>query len=261
MTKLRFIFGITLLASLFLFVPPASAHRPDQGNEGDMTEISSPTTSFAYYRELVAGGQVQVYRFEAEAGQFFHAGINIPQIDRLENYGVTLALIGPGLPTLPDGRLEAMADHSHEDSGGAESHDHRGLLLMDVLPASAANLGGVVLPSARSPEFFEPFTQTRYWGRQTLEMNVPVSGVYYLMVWNPEGATGKYVLDTGIEEVFGAADLLRFPIWWLQTRLYFEQLPQLVVAGLIILAVLAAIAWLRRRRGSPFHQLEPRPVP
>ncbi len=225
---------ILLLTTLLLLATTRSAlaHRPGQGNGGGITVIPDPSTSFAYYRELATDDVVHVYRFEAEAGQFLHAGINIPQLEGLEDYGVSLALLGPGMPALDPADLPYFDPRTR--AGGPM-----------ILPAWAQDIGlagltGIVADDVQGEPFFEPFTQTNYWGRQTLELDLPASGSYVLLVWNPDHETGKYVMDTGTQEVFGPVDLLRFPGWWLDTRIYFEQGPALAA----IFAAFAAVGLL-----------------
>ncbi len=219
-----FLFSL-LLFGLFSAVPSAYAHRPEEGAQSGLTEIPDPTTSFAYYRNFDGGDFAHLYEVDGTGGQAFHAGINIPQLEGLESYGVSLALFGPGLPEV--------------DPAG--------------LPAAAADLagqGGLMVESRVSEDFYEPFTQTNYWGRQSLDVTFPETGTYYLAIWQPDGAPGKYVLDTGREEVFGPGDILRFPVWWWNTRAYFDQLPNLWLPALAILAVITAaggIVLYRRR--------------
>lgn len=238
------------VAAMFFAVPTASAHRPEEGNQEGVTQIPSATTSFAYYREFTLAESVHIYSFEAPAGQFFHAGINIPQLAGLEDYEVTLALLGPGLPMIEEGTLPIS--HTHDEAEEPHTHTSQTISLKTDVDLDFLNgLGGLVVESERGEDFFEPFTQTRYWGRQTLELDLPESGRYYLMVWSPDGRSGKYVLDTGREEVFGPGDLLRFPVWWVNTRLYFEQAPQLI-GGVLIFAgfLLAGIVFVYRKRKS-----------
>ncbi len=246
----RFII-VGLLTGLFLFVgSQARAHRPLSGSETGVTTIPSLSTSYAFYQQLATPGQVDVYAFEGRAGEFFHAGINIPRLARLEDYGVSLALVGPGLPALDPARLPRLSD-------GHADHDHG----PGPLPAGLTpnDLTGIVAPSQVGEPFYEPFTQTRYWGRQTLELDLPASGTYRLIIWQPAGQTGKYVLDTGYEEVFGPGDMLRFPIWWLNTRLYFEQGPVLLaIGGLLVLAVVGGLVLARRRQSQRI--LRPAPL-
>ncbi len=249
-SRLRITILFASLFCLFFAVPPASAHRPDQGNDAGVTEIPNITTSYAYYRELGTADRVHIYRFEAEAGQFLHAGINLPQLARLKTYGVSMALIGPGLPPVEMDRLplSGVEDHEHEE-GDDHAHDESGSGSdADLSFLQASDLGGIIVESEIGDDFFEPFTQTRYWGRQVLELDLPESGTYALVIWNPQGAAGKYVLDTGTAEVFGPLDLFRFPVWWVQPRVYFEQTPQLIGFALVVLGGLTGLIFLRRRR-------------
>jgi hypothetical protein len=245
--KLRGFTKIVLFVGLFLAVPNAYAHRPETGNADGVTLIADPNTSYAYYRELVGPGDLHAYQFVADAGRRFHAGINIPQLERLEGYGVSLALLGPGLPP-----VRGEDEHSRT---AADGHDHGGAAHENGLERSSlvADLaleadGGLLVESETSEVFFEPFTQTRYWGRQMIDLELPRSGTYYLVVWQPEGETGKYVLDTGRDEFFGPADLVRFPIWWINTRVYFEQTSQLAGGFVLLMAAAAGLVVYRRRR-------------
>ena len=65
-------------------------------------------------------------------------------VQGLEDYGVSVALFGPGLPT---------ADYAA------------------LPPGSPADLGAAVFPTPPGADFFEPFTQTNYWGRQRLDVD------------------------------------------------------------------------------------------
>lgn len=269
MKHIRVIILFSSLFAIFFSVPIASAHRPDEGNPDGLTQIPDPSTSYAYYREFNGSEDLHVYTVDAEAGQFFHAGINIPQLAGLEDYGVTLALLGPGLPELDPEQFPFMLskedahddghDHEHEDG---EDHKHdiyddvhthedgqEHLHLDGSLPADLdlSGLGGIIAESQVSEDFYEPFTQTSYWGRQVIELDLLESGRYYLLVWNPQREAGKYVLDTGREEVFGPADILRFPIWWLETRAYFEQTPYLIGAGLFAISGMVLVVAYRSR--------------
>ena len=211
---------LPLIAILLFTATPASAHRPGWGDADGVTEIADIVTSFAFYRDLSSAAQVDVYTLTAKAGDHLHAGINIPAVGGLENYGVSVALFGPGLPEV----------------------DH------ELLPPDhPEDLGAVVFPTRKGEDFFEPFTQTNYWGRQRIEMDLPETGVYYVVVWHPTGATGKYVMDVGTAEVFGPGDLFQFPIWWVRVHAFFGHTPYMVAATLAPLAALAVFVFLRRR--------------
>lgn len=207
------------LVLMMTVVPAASAHRPDWGSADGVTEIADLHTSWAFYRDLREAGQVDVYTFTAQPGDNLHAGINIPAVRGLEAYGVSVALLGPGLPTA------------------------RPTALPLEIPAG---LGAIIFPSQPGEDFFEPFTQTRHWGRQRIDLALMRGGEYYLAVWRPDGAPGKYVLDVGTAEVFGPADLFRFPIWWVRVHVFFGHAPYLTAAGLAALA-LGALGIAHRR--------------
>jgi len=196
----------------------ASAHRPMWGDE-DVTTLDNLTTSFAFYRSLPAD-KVHTYAFEGKQGQSFHAGINIPAVKGLENYSVNMALFGANLPE---------ADHDHLPSEHPE------------------NLGALIFPSKVSTDFYEPFTQTLYWGRQSLDMSLPADGEYYLVIWQPEGIAGKYVMDSGRAEVFDFGDLFLFPVWWVQVHFFFGHGAYLLAGAAVILGFIIFRIFKRRK--------------
>jgi hypothetical protein len=215
---------IYILISISLLIPlfSAAAHRPVWGEQYGPIEIPDLRTSFAVYRDLDAG-QVDVFTFEALAGQDLRAGIQVPAVAGLEAFGVTAALFGPGLPAAnPD----------------------------ELPPDYPEDLGALVFPSSMSADFFEPFTQTNYWGRQQVDLSLPANGAYYLLVWQPDGQPGKYVLDTGYEEVFQLADLIRFPVWWLRVHIFFGHGPVLALAGALIFLAVALLVLRGRMQKS-----------
>jgi hypothetical protein len=209
---------ITFILILLVPLSSASAHRPIWGEQYGPIEIPDLRTSFAVYRNLDSG-QIDVYTFEAETGQDLHAGIQIPAVDGLEEYGVTAALFGPGLPEADSNTLP---------------------------PDRPEDLGVLVFPSSVSADFFEPFTQTTYWGRQQIDLVLPADGAYYLLVWHPDGKPGKYVLDTGRAEVFEPADLFRFPVWWLRVHIFFGHGLALALTGALI-AIAVVLVVIRKR--------------
>ncbi|MGD8404071.1 MAG: hypothetical protein PVJ21_10445 [Anaerolineales bacterium] len=214
---------ILLIAMLLIPFSSAFAHRPVWGEQYSPIEIPNLSTSFAVYRNL-AHDQVDVYTFEAEIGQELHAGIQIPAINGLQDYGVTVALFGPGL-------LEADPN--------------------TLPPNHPEDLGAIVFSSVVTDNFFEPFTQTNYWGRQEINLNLPGDGTYYLLVWQPDGQSGKYVLDTGRAEVFKPGDVFRFPVWWVRVHIFFGHGPWLALGAILILFVVGLL--VLRKRGPRIH--------
>ena len=223
----------------------AFAHRPITSSNLGITTIPDPTTSYAFYESLDAEGDVDIYSVLVEAGQFFHAGINIPQIEALKDYGVSLALLGPGLPVLSNSALPAFPYDHDEDETAHNPNDSPSWI--DGLDMEG--LTGIVVVSEESEDFFEPFTMTRYWGRQVFEEVLPESGTYYLLIWQPDGLMGKYVLDTGRAERFELGDFFRFPIWWVQIHIYFEHTIGLILGAVVtLILVIGILSWLRLRR-------------
>jgi hypothetical protein len=106
----------------------------------------------------------------------------------------------------------------------------------------------MIFPTETTSDFFEPFTQTNYWGRQRADITLPADGTYYILIWNPEGKPGKYVMDSGRVETFSPQDIFLFPVWWLRVQLFFEQGSQLALAGSAIIAVIAGLYIIRRKR-------------
>lgn len=201
--------GVGLLLMLLGATRRAFAHRPMPGNPGGVVELPDAELSYAFYQELTRPDQVDFYRVTAHAGARLQASINIPHLPALADYGVSLALVGPGLPDLDPAQLPAAARARLGDTASK----------------------GLVLPSQVSDSFQEPFTQTRYFGRQRLNMPAPADGSYMLLVWHPQGVPGKYVLSTGYRERFGPADLLRFPAWWVDVHRYYGDAPRNAVAA------------------------------
>ena len=218
--KPRLVFlTLALIAAMLAFPTAAYAHRPVWGEDLGVTKIENLSTSFAFYRDFKTE-KIHVYSFEGQAGQSLHAGIQIPAIKGLETYSVSMAILGPGFPEV----AEALLPPNHPE-----------------------NLGAMLFPTETTSDFFKPFTQTNYWGRQRADITLPADGTYYILIWNPEGKPGKYVMDSGRAETFGPQDLFLFPIWWVRVHLFFDQGSQLALAGSAIIAVIAGL-FIRRKR-------------
>ena len=82
-----------LFIFLLLIIPlsSVSAHQPIWGDVLGPIEIDGIITSYAFYQTLQAD-EVDVFYFEGKKGDNFRAGIQVPDIPALENYGVTIAL-------------------------------------------------------------------------------------------------------------------------------------------------------------------------
>lgn len=205
---------------LLLGVSGVEAHKPLWA-DGNSVAIPDLSTSFAAYRQLATAEEVDTFVINTAEGKTLRGRITIPQIDGLEGYGVRAALFGPGLP-----------DADHEQ----------------LPPDHPEGVGALVFPSRVTATFFEPFTQTSYWGRQAFEVPLPAAGTYYLLIWNPEGERGKYVLATGSEERFAPADIFRFPIWWVRVHLFFGHTGYLLLGAALLLGLGAGLLLWHRQR-------------
>jgi hypothetical protein len=219
MKSFRFLLLLTFTLAVFTPIASASAHQPIWGDENGPMTIPNLITSYAFYRNLPAD-KVDVYTFEGKAGQEFRAGMQIPAVKGLEDYTVTMAIFGPGLPEINHNQLP---------------------------PEHPEDLGALVSQSWKSEDFFEPFTQTLYWGRQSVELNLPADGIYYILVWQPQGVAGKYVMDTGYTEDFGIEAIFLMPIWWVRVHLFFGHGAYLLAGAGVILTA-GGFFILRRQR-------------
>ncbi len=211
---------------LLLIIPfaSASAHRPMWGESLGPIELESISTSYAFYQTLKAD-EIDVFYFEGKRGDKLHAGIQIPDISALKDYGVTLALFGPEFPKPEESQLP---------------------------PEHPEDLGAIIAATEVTEDFFEPFTQANYWGRQNIDTTLPADGTYYIIVWHPEGKAGKYVIDTGFAEVFSILDIFVFPIWWVRVQIFQEYYARVTVFfGVLIFAI---GYFIYRKKDSIFHR-------
>src|SRR5690554_3079952 len=100
----KMVFLITLL---LLFSGVVCAHRPIfvQPADSDPVKLANPDISWAIYADL-KGGEVDYYQFQvSEQGLDFFTQLLVPTRKEYEDFRPTLALIGPGLPSVADQEL------------------------------------------------------------------------------------------------------------------------------------------------------------
>ncbi|MDW8319577.1 MAG: hypothetical protein RMN53_17260, partial [Anaerolineae bacterium] len=173
----RLAMGLALAASLALALP-AAAHRPyfEEQDVGPAApwRIDDPTISTVVYATLEGRQDVDYFAFDGRAGQRILLEMVIPQIEGQADFAPTMALMGPGLPaaTLPSAVVQPRGS---------------GALLLPPPPGPA-------------PTFFEPFSRTSYWERQSQRVTLPAGGRYVVAVWHPEGRVGRYGFVIGDKE-------------------------------------------------------------
>ena len=183
----------SLLATLSLAVAlaallaaPAFAHQPyfeEQDIEFSQPwPIADPTVSTVVYATLDSPADVDYFAFEGEAGQNILLEITIPQIEGQEEFAPTMALFGPGLPAATE-------------------------IPTAVQRAPAAGALEIAPEPGPAEEFYEPFSRTSYWERQSTRASLPESGQYVVAIWHPDGEVGRYGFVIGDKERLGG-DLL-----------------------------------------------------
>ncbi|MFN8474323.1 MAG: hypothetical protein U0822_19165 [Anaerolineae bacterium] len=186
--------GLTLVHT-----PSASAHQPffeDTPFDADTPfVVKDPTVSTAVYATLDTPTDKDYYVFDGAAGDSILLEMTIPQILGQDDFAPTMALIGPGLPT-----PELPSEIAQLDSASGAI----------VIPA----------PDGAPQPFFEPFSRTSYWRRQSQRVVLPASGRYTVVVWDPAARSGRYVFVIGDREIPGGD--LAFP---LKMRRYWTPAP------------------------------------
>ncbi len=100
--------------------------------------------------------------------------LTIPQIEGQDDFAPTLALMGPGLPA---GTLPSQVERP---------------------PKAGAQV--IAPPTGPAESFYEPFSRTSYWERQSQRVTLPANGRYVVAVWHPQGELGRYGFVIGDKE-------------------------------------------------------------
>lgn len=223
----RLVLYALILLIACLFIPSnAMAHKPifverDVHGYENAYSIPDATTSYAIYGHLQSPRAVDVYQVDIPADTPFYARLSVPKKAGADAFQPAFVLFGPGLPKSNEPPNYPLAI---PDGVG------RATFLFE---------GG-------QDQFYEPFTQTTLLQRQFVSRTLS-AGMYYIAVYNPDGATGKYVLATGTEERFQASDWLKFPATWMKVRLWYDAVQTWGIL-LFLLAALTALVYVLRNR-------------
>jgi hypothetical protein len=165
--------GLSLLAAVTLGSRPASAHQPLLiGGEAVSREtalrLPDADIAWAVFGTLPAGTTHFLVFARPASGQF-RARVLVSARQANSGLNPWLALVGPGLPR-PAG-LDGLL-------GDAE---------------------GAILVAPPAERTVEPFQATPFpvLVGAALELALPADGPYYLLVFDPSGAAGPYLIDTG----------------------------------------------------------------
>ena len=182
-------------------------------------KIPDHKISWAIYDDLNAN-QAKFYSFDAGAGDSFYASIVIPKITGLENYSPTIILLTPT----------------------SESDDVSNQFVQEKF-LYEGNFPGF--------EFYEPFGQVTYWERQEVNLDLPVSGTYVIVVVDEKNQSGKYSLAVGTIEDFTGADLfLVLPKAWIETKLFVGDYVSLGISSLFVIVPLVILITRMIRKKS-----------
>jgi hypothetical protein len=183
----------SLFASLATHVRTAHAEVPiletnapggDYGLFEGGQYVDEPWFMWFVLGELSSASDVDMARFDYQAGERFKAEIFIPGHEELRSFNPYLALVGPGLPS-PDQPLPfAIPD----------------------------GMGAIVATSQATYDYFDIFTQMVYFPRAKIEVVMPQTGRYYVAVWGQPVGMARYALDIGIMENFAPHVLIRYPV-------------------------------------------------
>lgn len=174
---------ICLLILSMLLPWSAQAHQPFC-EFADLTaaapwQVPNPSISYAYFGNTFPAGDIDYFRFNAEAGQSVLLSLSIPAIPDIEVFSPVMAVFGPGVeasqpPQLPM-RLVKPAEQS----------------------AMMIPLGDAAV------YWYEPFGGRYFWNWDNYFFRAPASATYTVALWHPENEIGRYSFVIGQREVFG----------------------------------------------------------
>jgi hypothetical protein len=208
------------------------AHSPliPGNNEGlnSATSIQDPTKSWAIYGELHEGKEAQYYRFNINESQKIHISLLKSTDPDNRDFIPGFALMGPGL-------------HGRGDLPP----------YVDVPAGANAIVISGVQPSLGT---YEPFSASSFYSLADLEIDAPVSGTYYISVYESRRG-GQYSLAVGDREAFSIREWVLIPIKLLSIYQWGGQ--SLFIIFLPVIAILAIGLWVLRRKGwiarTPFE--------
>ncbi len=188
-------------------------------------EIPDHKISWAIYEDLESR-DTMFYFFEGKKGDSVYSQIVIPKMEKLEYFSPSLVIIGPGIPI--DNTIDTLPFEIIQGTGAA-IFDYNG-----PIP---------------SEEFYEPFGQVTYWERQEIEIRLPESGIFYLVVYDANQQSGKYSLAVGKIEDFSVIDFFYLlPVSWFETKIFFEDYFSAMVPIIVIIGIILMVIYLKKRK-------------
>ena len=215
-------------------VAPAVAGDPFPG----AVPLPDAAVSRAVYGTLAAGEPFDVYRLTVTKAADTPVQLLVPATSAYAGFRPAFALIGPGVP--PAGVPPGFVSTRLQTAFGAAAGD--------------AGVAVVTDPGADPrPTFYEPFSFSTYYRGGETSVRLRPGEDYYLVVYDPAGGTGEYVLGIAEAESFTPADWLRalVAVARIKLGLYgqgaFHPLAALVLA-VVVAALAGLVVWFVRRR-------------
>jgi len=222
------------LGLLLAVAGDAHAHSPlfPQNNHAAASAffIEDAAKSWVAYSEILNSGQKDFYRFRFSAGDPIRIKLLTSGDPGTTDFLPSLALLVPGLKQ------------------------------QDAIPLSMeipSGFGAVFVRGIRPPSAtYEPFAQGWFYDLADLDMRAPAEGTYYLVVFDPKGAMGRYAVTLGYLERWAPLELAALP--WNIRRIQIWEGQNVFAALLPFFAVFAlGLIWffLRSRSGKTPHTL------
>lgn len=222
---------LPILLTLSL-APVTSAHRPlfantDASHPDAALRIPDPSVSHVVYAELTDEHAQKWFVFQNEKPREVPIKVGIPAAVSQGEFRPTVVLFGPGWP------------EPSED--------------LPYSPPQAEPVGAFTLPTVdRSHRFYEPVTGTESHIVVDTQVRLPEAGIYYGVVYEPNGLAGKVWIGLGSSEGFSWRDAARLPGWIGEVRRFHEVSGWPRWAWMSTLGVLAVVlvglVWWRLRR-------------
>ena len=224
---------ILIVIAVLILIPASTAYGHKVVENQENHEISSAidipdhTLSRVVYDTL--HDEPHYYKFVASSGENFFGEIVIPAFDTLTEFEPNFAIISS-----PDAIRQIQSqvtgsnppcnlDHTMGTGCFYKVHTNYPYSLPNGLDVIVFE-NSLDLPSE---SFYEPFSATSYYQRQTVNFEIPRDDTYYMAVFekpnSPENSDGRFALAFGTVEDWSPIDFVTtFPYSVISANLFFE---------------------------------------
>ncbi|MFW9963535.1 MAG: hypothetical protein ACFFCX_08230 [Candidatus Sifarchaeia archaeon] len=219
----RFFYGLSIILTLSILIYPIVAHVPISAQDGETLEtaffIEDPTKSWVVYSDLHGGAEPRYFGFEIDAGQRIRLLLSIPVTANPDEFQPSVALMGPGLTN--SSSIPAYLE----------------------IPESA---GVIILDSEAAIPEYEGFTPTSFYALIDFDMEVIVSGEYYLAIFE-EDEGGDFSIAIGYVESFTFDEWLLVPFSVMTIHQWNGQNLILILVPMILSVIIGLVYLLNKR--------------